>query len=38
VYDVDRIIALLDAGMRATAEASVEGATQNHTRLTGAAS
>jgi xylonate dehydratase len=38
VYDVDRIVALLDAGMRATADASVEGASQDHTRLTGAAS
>jgi len=38
VYDVDRIIALLDAGMRATAGASDDAATQGHTRLTGAAS
>jgi dihydroxyacid dehydratase/phosphogluconate dehydratase len=37
-YDVDRIIALLDAGLRATAHASSGGTTQDHTRLTGAAS
>jgi dihydroxyacid dehydratase/phosphogluconate dehydratase len=38
VYDVDRIIALLDAGMRATVGASDDAAMQGHTRLTGAAS
>jgi len=38
VYDVDRIIEVLDAGLRATADASSEGATQDHTPLTGAAS
>jgi hypothetical protein len=36
VYDVDRIIELLDAGLRATATAQEDGATQGHTRLTGA--
>jgi dihydroxyacid dehydratase/phosphogluconate dehydratase len=37
VYDVDRIVALLDAGLRATADAP-NGTSQDHTRLTGAAS
>jgi hypothetical protein len=39
VYDVDRIVELLDAGMRATAGASpAEEGSLDHTRLTGAAS
>ncbi|HKH91001.1 MAG TPA: YjhG/YagF family D-xylonate dehydratase [Gemmatimonadaceae bacterium] len=39
VYDVDRIVELLDAGMRATAGAPpVDEGSQDHTRLTGAAS
>jgi putative YjhG/YagF family dehydratase len=39
VYDVDRIVELLDAGMRATADAApVDEGAQDHTRLTGAAS
>jgi xylonate dehydratase len=38
VYDVDRIIALLDAGMRATADPSDDASAQDHTRFTGTAS
>jgi hypothetical protein len=39
VYDVDRIVELLDAGMRATAAAPPPNeATQDHPRFTGAAS
>jgi dihydroxyacid dehydratase/phosphogluconate dehydratase len=38
VYDVDRIIELLDAGLRATADTPEDAATQDHTRLTGATS
>jgi xylonate dehydratase len=38
VYDVDRIVALLDAGMRATEGTTNESAPQDHTPLTGAAS
>lgn len=38
VYDVDRIIELLDAGMRATEDSASDVTPEDHTRMTGAVS